>query len=401
MDSRTISKFCFVLIALSFFTLFCIAADPDTGSDRQTAFGELPYWARITGDNVYVRSGPGTNYYRCGKFYSGDIVKVVSRQNTWSRIVPTKKNFSWISKQYIKIDNTNPDMGIVTADDVRVYAGSEYIEPIHSDKVQLKLSQGDKVVLLGEEVADYYKIASPQGTYFWVSTQFTQPVVVNQTKVKESIPAEIEVMSQVKEQPKPELKLPEPEAVVPATIPDDSQASKRLKAYYLLQDIVKVEYTKPLLQQDYSKAEEGLKKLLEEDKTDKAARYAEFLLGEIKRFKLAAQVQKENKLLNSQLQQTMERIENVHAERKAEFKDLGQYAVIGTIKESNVYGPELVLLHYTVVDSDDKIICYALPAAQTEMESFVGQKVGLVGTIEPHPQTSGALVRFLNIEIID
>ena len=46
------------------------------------------------------------------------------------------------------------------------------------------------------------------------------------------------------------------------------------------------------------------------------------------------------------------------------------------------------------------MVCYALPtgaASQMDLNGFVGQKVGLVGTIEPHLPTKKALVRFTAI----
>lgn len=404
MDSRKISGFALVLTTITFLVPFCTVAD-EADTHGLTVLPQLPYTAQITGDNVYIRSGAGTNFYRCGKLYKGDTVRVVSRQDTWSQIMPTPKSFSWISKRYVIIDKTNPDTGEVTSDNVSVYAGSEYIEPIHSNVAQLKLNNGDKVTLLGEEIEDYYKIKPPAGTYFWVSTQYTQPVAVSKPVIHRPEPFEIKTTPKVTEPVKPKLKLPEPEtAVVPSNVTENSETAKRLKKYYLLQDMVKAQYAKPLLQQDYSKPKQGLNELIKQDKTDKAARYAEFLISQIDRFALAAQVEKESKLQNSQLQQTIERIDTAHTERKADFKDTGQYAVIGTIKKSNVYGPEKVLLHYTVVDDNGKIICYALPsgsAGLTDMESFVGKKVGLIGTIQPHPQTSGALVKFTAIENIN
>ncbi|MBN1795430.1 MAG: SH3 domain-containing protein [Sedimentisphaerales bacterium] len=398
MDSRLISNLCLVLISLSFLGCVCLGAD-DTKTAEQMTFPDFPYFARITGDNVYVRSGPGTNYYRCTKLNQGDMVKVVSRENAWSRIVPTETSFSWISKQYVFIDASNPDIGIVTVDKAYVYAGSEYIEPIHSEEVQLTLNKGDKVNLLGEEVGDYYKIAPVAGTYFWVSTQFIKPVDVTKAQVQEVKP---EAVPRVEEQAKPELKLPEEmKSVVTTSLPENTE---RLKKYYKLQDIVKAEYTRPLSEQDYSTAKQNLNDLIGADKDDKAALYAEYLLSQIKRFELAADVERESKLQNSQLDRTIRRIENARSQRASEFKDYGRYAVIGKIKESSVYGPEVVLLHYTVVDRDNKIICYALPAGaagHTNLDEYVGKKIGLIGIIEPHPQTSGALVRFSGIEIID
>ncbi|MHC4509431.1 MAG: hypothetical protein ACYTAO_10815 [Planctomycetota bacterium] len=46
------------------------------------------------------------------------------------------------------------------------------------------------------------------------------------------------------------------------------------------------------------------------------------------------------------------------------------------------------------------MVCYALPAgaaAQRDLSGLIGRKVGLIGTIEPHKPTAGALVRFTNV----
>ena len=163
----------------------------------------FPYVAEITGDNVYVRSGPGTNYYACGKLKKGNRVKVVSCfKGVWSRIVPPAGSFSWISKQYVRIDPSNRALGIVTGDAVRVRAGSQDGNPLHSRTTQLKLNRGDKVKLLGEEKTDYYKIVPPEGTYLWVSMKYTRPlgpvgdvppIVVPKPDIKVVVPTDISV----------------------------------------------------------------------------------------------------------------------------------------------------------------------------------------------------------------
>jgi len=401
MDSRLLTRLYIAVVTVTLLGFVCFGQENDkavnaasSGETEQITWPAFPYPAQITVDNVYVRSGPGTNYYRCGKIQQGDVVKVISKKNAWSQIVPTAKSFSWISKQYVVIDTSNPDIGVVTGDNVRVYAGSVYHEPIHSDKVQLKLNKGDKVTLLGEEAGDYYKIKPPSGAYFWVSTQYTRPKGISSAVVKK--PVEPEAKPVVK----PEPTLPEP-TVVPTTLEENSE---RLKQFYQLQASVKAEFKKPLAEQDYSKAKNQLQELIKSDDSDKAARYAEFVIRQVERFELAASVDKESKLQNSQLSEIINKIDNAHSERVSEFRDLGRFAAIGKIKTSNVYGPEVVLLHYTVVGRNNKIICYALPAGPAghiDLKNYIGKKVGLIGKIEPHPQTSGALIRFAEIEILD
>ncbi len=399
MDSRKKLHFTLVVLITSFITFNCLGVEEDMelqpapdAEPNTVTLPALPYFAEIAGDNVYFRSGPGTNYYRCGKLGQGDIVKIVSASNVWSRILPPKGSFSWISKQYVAIDPANPDTGIVTGDEVRVYAGSQYYEPIHSDRIQMHLNRGDKVTLLGEEMGDYYKIAPPNGAFFWVSTQYTKPADVT------ALPAEPEPTPQLPSAPVPETEptLPSP-AVVPTMVPVDSE---RLRQYYDAQELIKAELKKPLDDQNHSQAKKTLNNLIAADDSDKAARYAKFTLGQIKHYELAAAVDKEDKLQNDELGQIYQRIDQAQSEKLADFQDLGQYAVVGKFQTSNVYGPEEVLLHYIIADDRGKVICYALPtdaAKEIDLNQFIGKKVGLAGTIEPHPQTAGALVKFTEI----
>jgi uncharacterized protein YgiM (DUF1202 family) len=403
MDSRKKLHFTIAVLIANLITFGCLGAEqemeqpaPDT-EPNAAALPAFPYFAEIIGDNVYFRSGPGTNYYRCGKLGQDDIVKIVSASNVWSRILPPQGSFSWISKQYVTIDAANPDMGIVTGDEVRVYAGSQYYEPIHSDRIQLHLNRGDKVVLLGEEMGDYYKIAPPSGAFFWVSTQYTKPAKVT------PMPAEPQPAPQppavTEPAPAGEPTPPSP-AVVPTTLPVESE---RLRQYYDAQELVKAELKKPLDEQNYSQTKKALETIIAADDSDKAARYAKFTLAQIGRYELAAAVDKEDKLQDNELNQIYQKIDQAHSERLSEFQDLGQYAAIGGFQTSNVYGPEEVLLHYIITDERGKVICYALPtdgAKETDLSQFVGKKVGLVGKIEPHPQTAGALVKFTEIHFV-
>ena len=75
---------------------------------------------------------------------------------------------------------------------------------------------------------------------------------------------------------------------------------------------------------------------------------------------------------------------------------MGKFAIVGEFQTYLTYGPG----HYRIVDEAGKMICYALPAgaaSKMDLKGFVGQKVGLVGTIEPHLPTKKALVRFTAI----
>ena len=343
----------------------------------------FPYVAEITEDNVNIRSGPATNYYHCGKLNAGDRVKVVASKYSWSHIVPPAGSFSWISKQYVSIEPNNPGIGVVTGNAVRVYAGSDFLKPIHSTTVQLELNKGDKVELMGEEMDDYYKIAPPTGAYLWVLTQYTRPV---------GAVGEVEVTVE----PKAEAEANVP-AVVPASI---SVESEKLKEYYALAERIDAERAKPMAQQNYAEIKKALAELAGNKEAGKAARYSEFAIKQIERCELALAVDKQVKLQDSQLQDIRERIEKARATKLTRVPELGRFTAIGQFQTSEIYGPEEELKHYRIIDDSGQTVCYALPegsASQVDLSELVGRRVGLVGTIEPHPQTKNALVRFTEI----
>jgi len=373
--------------------LVCLVSSAYVSFAQEIAAPSFPYVAEITADDVYIRSGPGTNYYHCAKLNKGDRVKMVGSKFSWSRIVPPAGSFSWISKQYVSIDTDNPTIGVVTGDNVRVWVGSEHLKPIHSTTCRIKLNRDEKVKLMGEEMDDYYKIAPPSGAYRWVSTQYTRPYE-SVGQVEPTVETRPDVQPETKPDVKPEV---ETVAVVPVKL---SVEAGKLKEYYALENKVKAERDKPMAQQNYAELKKAFREIAANKESGKAARYSEFALGQIKRYELALEVSKTVRLQGAQLQKTTKRIEKARATRLAKVPELGRFAVIGQLQTSNIYSPSPELKHYRIVDDSGKTICYALasgPASKMDLSKLIGRKVGLVGTIEPHPATAGALVRFNEI----
>ena len=341
-----------------------------------------PFVAQITGNDVYIRSGPGTHFYHCGKLYSGDRVEVVKVENGWSGIVPPPGCFSWISMQYVSINLQNPTLGIVTGDDVGVYAGSDYVEPWNSTSKQVTLSRNGNVRLLGEEKDDYYKIAPPPEAFLWVSSQYVQPV---QTKVGES-PVETEAAAR------------RPAGALPVE-PNVATESDLLDTYYALSKLVNAERAKPAAEQDYSELKTKLQELANRAPAGRAARYAEFTLRHVDRFELACTVGKEMQLQNKELAKVTEQIDEARAERLARIENLGKFAVIGNLERSSVYGAGQEK-RYRILDAAGKTICYIVPtgaAVAKDVSKLFGKKVGVVGQIRPHEATARAMVTFTEV----
>jgi uncharacterized protein YgiM (DUF1202 family) len=362
----------------------------------------LPFLAEITSDDVYVRSGPGTNYYYCNKLKKADKVKVVGSKFSWLQIVPPAGSYLWISKQYVQVDPQNKASGTVIGDAVRVYAGSDDVQPMHSTTWLVKLNKGEKVTLLGEEKEDYYKISPPEGAYLWVSNQYTKPLgslvlpVQPMPVVSTTVPAPFPAAATATANSPNEPNLPAP-APAPAPMSLDDQKNNEVQ---LLKARVDAERAKPADQQNFAELKKALGEFANNKQTPKAARNAQNLLKTIERSELAQEITKAAKLQNEQFGQTQQRIESAHAEQLAKFEDLSIFAVIGQLRESSVFAEAPGIKYYRVVDNEGKTICYAKPAGEAsnaDLSKFVDKKVGLVGTIEPNPELGDALVQFTNI----
>lgn len=74
----------------------------------------IPYIGKITGDQVYVRSGPAQVYYDVSQLNRGQLVVVREERHgvqSWARIDPTQQCFSWISKKYVELIGPVPVSG--------------------------------------------------------------------------------------------------------------------------------------------------------------------------------------------------------------------------------------------------------------------------------------------------
>ena len=363
------------------------AADIKVNDANQVKTPTFPYDAIIADDNVHVRSGPGTNYYSCAKLRKGDSIKIVDSQYSWSRLVPPEGSFSWISKQFVIVEPNAQGNGIVNGDDVRIYAGSESLKPIHSTSLQVKLKKGDKVKVLGEEEGNYYKITPPEGAYLWVSTAHTEPVALSSstTPAKQCLP---DGMAGEKNA-----------VLVPTKI---SNESKKLVEFHELEKQIKAEQAKSYELQDYTAIKKSLLEIAGDKEAGRAGNYAKFTLKQIERYEMANEVAKTVKLQDDKLDKVKQEITKAGEAKKAQIQqaDLSKFAVVGKLQASAEHGPEYTLKHYIIVDEGGKTVCYAAvsdKAGKVDVGKFVGHKVGLVGTIEAHPEITGALVRFTEI----
>jgi len=342
------------------------------------------YVAEVIGNDVYVRSGPGTNFYQCSKLYAGDRVQVVKSQQGWSCIVPPPCCFSWIAMQYVCINPQNPTVGVLTGDNVGVYTGSDTQEAKYSTSKQVVLGRGQTVKLLGEEKDDYYKIAPPQGAYLWVSSQYLQPADKSQVKTPAADTAAAGKPAVVKKPSDPNVPL------------------AGLDLYYALSEKVKAEHEKKLTEQNYTELKKKLMELAASKDGGRAARYAEYTLKQVERYELACQVGREMEQQKKELEKTTAKIDEARTTKLGGIVDRSKFALVGKLETSSVYAG--ATKRFRVLDDAGKTICYVMPTgpvANTDFSKYIGHKVGLVGPISPHPETQRALVEFTEIVLLD
>ena len=107
-----------------------------------------PYKAYISADAVYVRSGPGKNYYPSDKLKTGDQVEVYRHDpGGWYAIRPTEGSFTWVSSRYVEVGKDG--LGEVTGDRVAARVGSRFSDV--RDVIQVRLNRGEAVQVLGQK----------------------------------------------------------------------------------------------------------------------------------------------------------------------------------------------------------------------------------------------------------
>lgn len=150
--------------------LWAASAASTLGADQ------FPYTAHVNADDVYVRSGPGKNYYPTTKLPRGAVVEVYRHDpGGWFAVRPPEGSFSWISAKYLQ--PSEGSLALVNGDRVAARVGSEFSEI--RDSIQIRLERGEAVEVLeakrfgeGPAAQTWYKIAPPAGEFRWIQGQF-------------------------------------------------------------------------------------------------------------------------------------------------------------------------------------------------------------------------------------
>jgi hypothetical protein len=143
---------------------------------RAVAAEQFPYTAYVNSEDVYIRSGPGKNYYPTDKLAKGQPVQVYRHDpGGWYAIQPVEGSFSWVQADCLKPQGEK--LAIVEKDRAMCFVGTRFSTA--RDVHQVRLDKGEQVEILdvkqigeGADAQSWCQIAPPSGEFRWVFGKF-------------------------------------------------------------------------------------------------------------------------------------------------------------------------------------------------------------------------------------
>lgn len=166
----------YALAAIVSCLIITLCAAPLAGVSTCVAGEQFPYRAFVNANDVYLRSGPGQNYYPTEKLaYASEVEVWRHDPGGWYAVRPTDKSFSWVSAEFLK--PTEDGLGEITGDSVVIRVGSEFSDV--RDVIQLHLNRGEEVEVreakrigTGPAAQTWYKISPPAGEFRWIHGKY-------------------------------------------------------------------------------------------------------------------------------------------------------------------------------------------------------------------------------------
>jgi len=168
--------------------LVCVAVcAAEAPAQTDTAAGAGVYTAEVTGQNVYVRSGPSSSAYYCVELSKPAKVTVVSKSGTWLKILPPAGCYSVVDTKSVRL-SADGKTGRIVGERVWARAGGFPTEPGEYSMLQKAMKADERVVVLGQ-TGDYHKIVPPAGAYFWIEAKSVKRVGAAATTTTKPAPA--------------------------------------------------------------------------------------------------------------------------------------------------------------------------------------------------------------------
>ena len=396
----------------------------------------FPYKAYVTSSEVYVRSGPGKNYYPTSKLKSGDEVEVYRHDpGGWFAIRPPSGSFTWVSARYL--ETSKHGLVKVVGDQVAARVGSDFSDI--RDVIQVRLHRGEVLEILetkefrsGPEAGTWYKVAPPSGEFRWVSGKFVDaefphdgvrqasaehnPLIhptamVRPDTASGAAPPErrprrsAAALAEEAADPPPRANAdPGPTGVVPGPPPQDAATSPAAESNYATRQFNPSQPTRQTSPEEFQAQLDELdlalsvmlveepsvwkfddlglraRDLVNQAETAVERGRARQLVARIEqsedvklRYDTVHNLKTQTERENRQLAQT---VSARAASRPANSPEQGYD---GTGRLARVVSSKFGTPQYALVDNQNNILCYVTPAPGVNMQYYIGRRVGITG----------------------
>ncbi len=329
----------------------------------------------VTGADVYVRSGPSSNYYPVTKLTAGVRVRVHGDTDGWLPIEPPAGCFSLIHKDFVDVSPDVEGSDVVNGDAVLVRAGSSLSEDLYAK--QLKLSKGATVIVLGPHNDDYLKIAPPEGARLYISRGFVARVPASRLAAEPEPTATTAAT--------PEAKSTTVESTPPAdTTEPVEQSAPGCSVRAELAEVdaaLEAEEKKPFMHRDYGALITFYRRIADQEDDASAAGYAKTRIAQLERASETLSMVKGIRTLGDELATQRKNSLQRRERMRPPFPVIGGgFDVVGELRESMIYGPGTVPRRLRLM-GDDRVrtIGYVeIPEeSNLDVSSFLGRRVGI------------------------
>ncbi|MCC6124765.1 MAG: SH3 domain-containing protein [Pirellulales bacterium] len=337
----------------------------------------FPYKAFIVADEVYVRSGPGHNYYSTDKLSKGQEVEVYRHDpGGWCAIKPPEGSFSWISSRFAKIEEGN--LAVVTENNVSARVGSKLSDV--RDGIQVRLRKGEVIEVLETKkigsgdspTQTWHKIAPPAGEFRWVSLKNLESEYVREGLLRRADDGKVRES--------------EADAETPGGKEKHSLAEKLPHEIFQTElDRLELELSRMVAEDSnvwsFDSLRIGAESLLEGANTAVESGKARLLLSRIARFEdikdradkvdqLRAETERSNQYIAG-LRSTMRRAK--------EYVDGGDDRFDGVGRLEQVAPTTPGVPRFALLDDAGNVRSYVTPSTGVNLHKYVGQQIGVVG----------------------
>ncbi len=335
----------------------------------------------VTGNNVYVRSGPSTNYYPVMRLNMGARVEMVANRPAWIGISPPKGAYSLVAKEYV--DPDGDDAGVINGNRVWVRAGSDLSSDSYAK--QTRLNKGASVKIIGE-TAEHYKIVPPKGATLWISEDY---VKVIEGQVVENVDEEL-------------MRKPTEEAAQSAPPPpsiEGIEVDRIEKQLGQIEAALQKEFEKEIFQRDLQSMIDRFGPIARQDEDPVAKHHAQYRIRQLARTIGHIESLKKIGALSARVREDRNRFLQERSKiRPQPLRLTREFAVRGKFVTSAAYSSLVGPQRYRIVDPDSegmipKTIAYVEidPQSNIDPEAFLGRYVGvrarskhlLEGSVDP------------------